>query len=56
VNSSGQAADAKVITQTQNAAASSGITAARVESACYVPGYYDGKPVEMVYSELFENL
>ena len=55
VNTSGHASDAKVVSQTQAAAGMDSITTARMESACYVPGYYDGKPTEMMYSESFET-
>ena len=53
VSTSGHGSDGKVVNQNQEAAAIGGITTARLESACYIPGYYDGKPTEMIYLESF---
>jgi len=56
VDARGQASDAAVNKQESTSSSKATTFAARIESACFVPGFHDGKPTEMLYAEAFAPL
>jgi len=55
VDARGQASDAEVNKEASKTSSKASTFAARIESACFVPGFYAGKPTDMVYGEAFSQ-
>jgi len=55
IDKMGHASDATVSDKGSNSAVLDGSVLARIESACYVPGFLNGEVTEMLYSEAFEQ-
>jgi len=55
VDETGKATGTRIVDETNNARTVSGILASRVDSSCFVPGYVNGEPTAMIYSERFSN-
>jgi len=55
IDEHGRASNAKVMDENSRTTGIDGAIAGRLENACFIPGFHDGEPKEMVYSETFTN-